>query len=766
MLLKEIKENHEYGIFKSVAEIILDEELNDKGVLSKKLNESKFNEHPKEVISKFLRENGYEDYNNFWSKICKRIILRGVKSICCDYCNTFSTRASLKHAVNEKFNRSRVDDSVMDEIIIHFKKYFMSNSAGSFQWSTGSCRPFIPVSFSFFLDSPIGMTIVKKIVNERGTLTGEGSNGEMLSLSDTLEIRNEEYSQIFDFTKRVKEIYEGSLEMFTTDARHRVSMYQDLVNMYIIIKDEQNSIKLNTQVRNKFYAGSSKDKKTSLLSNGLYLPQLKILDPNSDTSHEYRRLSYLLRKDICRSIIEVLDEGLDGSKIDLLFNKTVRLNTEKSNNKNLSLVYSKSDRPTKMDKAVFMKILHGLLGAKLLVGYCISKGINYRNFPSDIFRKPLYYSRFESIEDCLESFDKTSEQISKAGNEHVIGLLNADDLYKKLNDDSSKCSPLADYNFKSIKNLIEQSEGKAESFNLNTRRLLLNQERINIKWVLNKMYSSLVEKKGSLYNCTTDDFSDYYSELDEIIGVNTFIYIINSQYYGHDLVLNVFRACNLKYSLICQLCQIYEIQKSLEEYSLLEDISNGKVKLFPNSVTDLGDLLNLGSKEIDDKIDFSTKPPREFEEWRSKKTSEASSELNPLLKTSFDYSLSYLYEAFKSGYSLNGEYLESPLKHDIEVCNDFLKTYINYSESVGITTGHCRVFSDELTKASLVCYDKEPVMTVEFNRFKAHCVVENDYLYRNGKPHFVGGFYLHETGWLVTSDGSVKKPVTPGSLNL
>lgn len=789
MLLQDEKSEIEYGVYLNTANVLLSK-------YNLKINEvtEEIRLNPRKGIMRFIESNSRKINilpETFWKNVTSFIIVNGLPGLVKEYANVKSVRDSLNLTLFKKLNISlKGNSNLVDELMPEFMKFFYIKTLDKLKWNDGTIEDMIITSFGFFCSEKA--ELIYKITNERGTavstLTGEHS------LAGLLEAKVEGNENIkIDFRELIKNIYEGTALMFTSNGE----IYQDLFTVCVILEDKKNAEFLNTKIKNVFFNTNTMSSTKSILENSVLFPTMKVIDINLEVGVTYRINSYKLRQEVCKFILESLDNGsLEGSKLKEVFNRVFAIDLQKRSDKNTSNIF-KDDSDVGFN--IFLKILKGIIASNTVIQYCKLNNIDYRSIPSELFRTDRYGKRFNSLEDFLSSYKLTKSLIERGANSFTNGLQLADELYENLLKKGN-----ITHNFKSIIYLIERSEKPEVPVNCSFIANRLDVMRLETKYRLTYLFNRLTEKYGSeLFYSTEEcrkllkdgnsDVSQFKPTMRDLIEFKSCLYQFNGSnesemiksilsqqniFHSDSIILVVLRFLLLRYSIICHLTFTFKClaEKDKTNFSILSRLADKEIRLIPNIISAVEDLVDIGAKETAVKDDLDVLDLNKSVKSYSLDDSikRAKSESPNCLVTSFINLLTYsdfkaedeidvrlLYKIVRDEFSVvsssdgKTSILNSEFKKLINYSNSEIEKLIQETEKNGVTLISDVLVSDKLRRASMNCADLGTIECSLLNQLKVLYTEKHGFLFSKSKPLKCKNFYIHNTGRLVRPNGEV-----------
>ena len=785
MLLSETKVELGYGIFKSIAEITMDTDssIADPLSLVDKFKDYKFTSGDmKTEILKFLECNNYSgNLEEFWDAILHRLYTRGVSNIGGDYASTLFMRKEMNKRFVVPEVGVRVDPKTCDfnSVIMKFRKFYISYSKDTMMWRSGSCREFVKCSFSLFMKHNIDEVL--KLSNDKGTVVRV--NRDTLSLTDTLtQKRNEDYFNL-DLSNTVRCIYEGSLVFFPARKGSSTGMYHDLFSVYVAINDERKSSFLNDRVRAIFYPNSSKIKQESFLTNGLYLPQIHTYSVS--LGNDYKDKSYKSRKEICSLIVDKLGPSgdLDAREVTHLYKKIYSIMVNNSADKNQSQFDIGN---TETIKNTVHRVILGMIYAKRLVVYCEANGIDYKQFPDEMFRTVDFSGRFRTTDDFLMLYKQEYTKGLIEGKSSSGLVTSSDDLFKSLAVSDRSL------NFSYMIPLIERAEQRGVLRPDFVDKLAVVREfPIITCWV--SMLHGLLSSNKQDTNMSDDEFlnnSTYMTITHKVLGELRDV-LINDSNFINEKARYLIYAVNLKFSIYNHLVNLKSFMDDdkLSDLTLIQKISEGVVSKLPLSIKSDDDLNSLsGSRVIvSDEINkLEGKLKQLFTTYLSKGylKNVLGVSFDPMLDLSYSDSTEVAISSCESSHSFNAlnlvdkivimcdlvyPYLingytdcsgvshTSTLGAEIRLYNNKINKLIGDSSESGIFINSKYGITEAHRRGAYYCYNNGKSNTsLEFDQFCSRCEKEFGFLIYEGSLYRHDGMLLHESGYLVNDSGEVK----------
>lgn len=734
MLLSEIEQNVVPNYVKCAAEIVLDA----KGFinLAEKLSNKCFYENGFLELKQFLIDNNKD---RLFSTVANEVRDMMVRCSYLDLMLAYIESSRMVSCFRAKLSRS-LDGLYCTEQDVRntlpgFKKFFANKSFLSCCIEDAGYAKFIVSAYGkYFLSSK--RDIVHMIKAKGTEIEGNDSNAiSLVALKSTNEI---DKNPSFDFQEDVKNINDASFVLYASSHKKNHEVYYDLVSAYKQHVCENKLESLAGKIRNAFYPVGIVVNVNPLtfLQRGTFFPSISY-NNNINLSTAYQLETYKKRLLITNILFKFINTRLTVEDISELYKKMLNIEYSYANSKNIGKIFdSDLSQDNEINQNRLMTVIHGLISLKRLLVYCEKHNISLEDIPINIFRTSLYYKRFLTLEECLRAYEYTSALAEVQIPEVESNLLSNDATYDWLISELSKCNLSV-----TLKKFISPSANNR----LDIVKSFMNKENVELvnKWygVLSKEIADCDNYIKGKYGRVTDARYDIGESQD--IEALTKLQIVFTQcgitydsfvedktdFFG--FVDGSYIINHLILAIISQLTLNMNILVNSSEYEKLDAINLGTVKKIPTMITSYEDLIELG-QNVQGGIDIGI----------SVEEAEMLDE-------------GYL-ERITNLYSL--AYNKFPLKNLVSDSNEFINNIVTEYMNLGIEFRNITSITPFYQNVGAMIYNSQPIeLSPEFIAFKTTCTVKHGYLFRGSHPVLYRGFYVHECGKYVDTNGQAFK---------
>lgn len=399
-------------------------------------------------------------------------------NILLDYIQSAPVRKNIKASIS-KFNNNKNYTYDLDAILVHFRNFCSKSSIHNYDLNSNGLAGYLTHTYSAMY-AMSNTEFITSILNAKGSLvdTEDGS----VSLEQLISVKEEKRTASIDFTKVVKNIYEGSQVLFeiTGEVRYNIFSYflsEELDDLELEIKNY-----LNKTFSNK------------------YSPNLVVQKKNYGYKG-YHIETVTFRLELLNHMIVASKNGLTLKTLRELF-KTIVMRDYNKQSKNIGKLFVhtvtsglSSNSNKKTNERKFLDILRGINSAKELQTYLNETGQKlYEEDCSLLFETPFYYKRFTTMEDYFLLRDLTSDLVDKTKDLNYM----CDEIPYDTNDGAFKTlERIADFNFSSLKDYMKLNLTVSKSFDVNgTIKYLLSlgNNILEFHSIASAIYNKVLEK--------------------------------------------------------------------------------------------------------------------------------------------------------------------------------------------------------------------------------------------------------------------------------
>lgn len=382
-------------------------------------------------------------YNELITKVNKYIYsIDSMKQIIADYADTRIVRKALKYKL-KKENNNRNSTYDFEAILNDFKSKCIEEYS-NYDFSTNGLFKSLIFSFNKYY-CPKYDDFIYSIFNDKGTLV-ETEDGTLL-LENLASIDVKDKKVTIDFSNIVKDIYEGSKDLFMISGE----IHYDLFTHYLSKELERLDKVIRNTMKQAFKIESLGPRVITNIKGFGNVP--------------YRVKTLRKRVELLEVISLNVKNGLTLDSLQILYNRAVEsdaLITDANIGKLFEhkSTISTSEKLKKSNYKKFLDIVRGVVALNILVTYLHESGHKLYEDDFILFRDEAYYKRFQDIEDYLLLKDITKDLIEESvirddkGNVMNIAdnipFMTNDECYDYLSKDSK-------YEFSSLKDFVKSS---------------------------------------------------------------------------------------------------------------------------------------------------------------------------------------------------------------------------------------------------------------------------------------------------------------------